>query len=320
MSKRKVVESLDHSAGRRNGQRRKPIKTVYSDLLADFCCPIVRELPVQPVVAGDGRIYEKCAIEAHILLADERGRDLRSPITNEQMENTITPVAHVTDTIRVLIDDEVVNKAAADRWIDLRAMLKRAEEGDTSSIHSFASFLEENGILPGAKDWYMKGAALEDVRCMACLGSTLVSSGYREQLELVLYLGRAADRGSDLAVYWLGKAFFNGIFGGHLGSRHSVNMHLSSQATAWLSKFLSGKCPLCHFSNDEARQGAMRDSRDMMRKLNCKKCSDGTARRFCRHTTVEGVSSQDVVFNVGDDQDDDSDDSGEHTDSAVLLL
>jgi hypothetical protein len=285
MPKRKVAEIAGSNTTKRKEQKRS--KTTYLSIVADLTCPIVRELPVQPVVASDGRIYEKHAIEAHIAQADRTDSTLRSPVTNEGIRDTTMPVIHVANTIRALIEDGVIKKDEADRWTNLRATLKEAEAGNTSSIYAFARFLEENGILQGAKDWYMKGAGLDDVRCMACLGPMLPCVGYRQHAESVSYLGRAAERGSDLAAYSLGKAYFTGFFGGTLRARRTVNKYHSLQAKEWLVRFSSGRCILGHFSSDRTRREAMKDTEDMIGKLNCNICNTDAVPRYCPHMSHE---------------------------------
>jgi hypothetical protein len=291
MPKRKVAEIAGSNTTKQKEQKRS--KTTYLGIVADLTCPIVRELPVQPVVASDGRIYEKHAIEAHIAQADRTGFTLRSPVTNEVIHDTTMPVTHAADAIHALIEDGVIETDVADRWTNLRATLKEAEAGNTSSIYDFARFLEENGILQGAKDWYIKGAVLDDVRCMACLGSMLEKDDFRQHAESVLYLGRATDKGSDLAAYSLGKAYFTGFF----ERGDSLNRHHTLQAKEWLVRFSSGTCALSHFPSDRTHKEAMKDTEDMMGKLNCDICDTGAVRRHCRH-----MSSATQDLTVGDNR------------------
>ena len=55
----------------------------------DLICPITLLLPIDPVAAEDGRIYEHAAILRHI-----KGHDtdsLKSPMTNEPMGPRLLP-------------------------------------------------------------------------------------------------------------------------------------------------------------------------------------------------------------------------------------
>ena len=60
----------------------KRLKTMASNISKHLLCAITEELMVDPVLAEDGRTYERAAIEEHIRV---KGADLKSPITNEPM-------------------------------------------------------------------------------------------------------------------------------------------------------------------------------------------------------------------------------------------
>ena len=49
-------------------------------------CPITEELPIDPVMATDGYVYERWAIEKHIRL--NCNNELRSPVTNGRIADT----------------------------------------------------------------------------------------------------------------------------------------------------------------------------------------------------------------------------------------
>ena len=52
-----------------------------------YKCPITLEVFRCPVVAADGKTYEREAIEQHIAKCSSEGRELKSPMTND-------PLAH----------------------------------------------------------------------------------------------------------------------------------------------------------------------------------------------------------------------------------
>ena len=45
---------------------------INQPLALEYLCPITRELPVDPVMAEDGRIYERSAIEKHFITCQSR--------------------------------------------------------------------------------------------------------------------------------------------------------------------------------------------------------------------------------------------------------
>ena len=70
-------------------EEHKRFRSAIDEMAEELVCPITQELPVDPVTAEDGRVYERSAIEAHI-----RGRSaeaLKSPITNEPMGPRLLP-------------------------------------------------------------------------------------------------------------------------------------------------------------------------------------------------------------------------------------
>lgn len=65
--------------------------------LDHLVCPITLELPVHPVLAEDGNIYERDSIEQQLLIR------LKSPLTNAPMGQTLQPARHVTNMLLDLI-------------------------------------------------------------------------------------------------------------------------------------------------------------------------------------------------------------------------
>ena len=68
----------------------KRFKSAIEDSAAEFVCPITQELPLDPVMAADGRVYERSAIEEWI--AKGNGK---SPSTNEKMGTKLLPALQV---------------------------------------------------------------------------------------------------------------------------------------------------------------------------------------------------------------------------------
>lgn len=67
-------------------------------------CPLTLEVSADPVVAEDGRIYERSVVEQHILAcaAGRRGHTLRSPMTNQPMGPRLLPVPQIKCLIEEL--------------------------------------------------------------------------------------------------------------------------------------------------------------------------------------------------------------------------
>eukprot|EP00518_Triparma_eleuthera_P020229 CAMPEP_0197548786 /NCGR_PEP_ID=MMETSP1320-20131121/2826_1 /TAXON_ID=91990 /ORGANISM="Bolidomonas sp., Strain RCC2347" /LENGTH=357 /DNA_ID=CAMNT_0043108871 /DNA_START=9 /DNA_END=1078 /DNA_ORIENTATION=+ len=90
------------------------------DSIADcWLCPITLELPVDPVTAEDGRIYERSDIEEWL-------REKKtSPSTNEPMGPRLLPAKQAKATIEALVRSGAVADDKAEAW---KAKLKAEQE------------------------------------------------------------------------------------------------------------------------------------------------------------------------------------------------
>ena len=63
----------------------KRMKMSIESSLEEFICHISHELPLEPVIALDAQIYERCEIEEWIKKRKNGSRDVTSPATNQKM-------------------------------------------------------------------------------------------------------------------------------------------------------------------------------------------------------------------------------------------
>ena len=79
------------------------LNDMYYKLREEWECPITRELPIKPVIAEDGRVYEKAAIEKWIDVQQKERKKVKSPMTMCFMGSSIKPVSsQVQNTIDAL--------------------------------------------------------------------------------------------------------------------------------------------------------------------------------------------------------------------------
>jgi len=74
---------------------------INQPLALEYLCPITRELPVDPVMAEDGRIYERSAIEKHFITCQSSNLGVDSSVTrssNDQQgeSDSVPPPRHTT--------------------------------------------------------------------------------------------------------------------------------------------------------------------------------------------------------------------------------
>jgi len=92
-------------------------QAAIEDAAAEFVCPITLELPIEPVTAEDGAIYERDAIEKYFLMRTSQGLALRSPLTNKPMGQGLLPAIQVRNAVERLVRSGAVGGEKAERWL-----------------------------------------------------------------------------------------------------------------------------------------------------------------------------------------------------------
>ena len=234
-------------AGKRPGDaidqspQEKKMRASINDAAADLLCPISQELPVDPVIAEDGQIYERGAIVEWL------SRNATSPITRAPMGAKLLPAVPVRNTIGSLIKSGAIEGELAEAWREkLENKLKvkevglKAEGGDGTAMWQLGLWYDfgRQGLPIDAvqsRAWYERSAAARDPKGMAAFGDALLCGwGGPQNTALGLVMAsQAAELGSDLGAYILGQAFFKGQWG---LAKDFV------RARFWLKKIVDGEC------------------------------------------------------------------------------
>eukprot|EP00978_Attheya_sp_CCMP212_P025018 scaffold79653_cov49-Attheya_sp.AAC.3 len=231
---------------------------------ADLICPITLHLPYDPVVAGDGQIYERLAIIQHF---EEHGES--SPLTKNVMGVKLIPAVQIRNHIETCVRNGVITGDLANKWkkqekenemIEAGALMKKALGGDHEAMFLLGIFLFDglNGFGKDQKiafDWYERAANAGNVKALALSGfSYMNGSGVKENVTYgIALVTMAAERGSDLACLSLGLWLAGGDF--DLVKDRSRAIH-------FLSLGLSGLCPHRH-----ARREPKEEANLMLTKL-----------------------------------------------------
>ena len=88
----------------------KRCKNVMNSLADEYICPITQELPLEPVIAEDGKVYEKGAIEEWLR------KQKRSPITGLPMGTRLMPATQARNTIEQLVQSGAIEGKKAASW------------------------------------------------------------------------------------------------------------------------------------------------------------------------------------------------------------
>ena len=234
----------------------KKHKVALNAIAEELICPITQELPVEPVLAEDGRIYEK----KDLLQWFGTDREAKSPTTGDIIGTTLKPAPQVRNTIEALVKSGAIDGEIAEAWqkkleqeSEVAVTRADAEGGDGKSMYRLGRWYE-NGECGLAKDdvqaraWYERSAAARDPMGMAKFGDCLLAGagGPQDDVFGVMNVTEAAHLGSDVGAFLLGRAFFescNGL------PKDPV------RAQYWLKKAFDGECEVKHL-NEEGRAEA----------------------------------------------------------------
>ncbi|EOD14541.1 hypothetical protein EMIHUDRAFT_196929 [Emiliania huxleyi CCMP1516] len=191
-------------------------RSAIDEMAEELVCPITQELPVDPVTAEDGRVYERSAIEAHI-----RGRSaeaLKSPITNEPMGARLLPAVQVRNNIERMVKSGAIGGDKAAAWQKrikdgkmVAETRRKAEGGDSGAMTQIGYWYRDGqkGLAVDPKqafEWFERAAELDEpdplIKCArALLGGKGVA---RDTARGLLLLGTACGLGSEHACYLSG--------------------------------------------------------------------------------------------------------------------
>ena len=236
--------------------REKKMRESINGVAAELRCPITQELPFDPVMAEDGKIYERKAI---LEWFSKKDRPI-SPSTGAVIGKKLLPAVQTKNTIEMLVKSGAIVGELATAWTEkledekeVKEMRAKAEGGDGEAMWRLGAWYEygDNGLEEDeahARAWYERSAATRDPRGMAKFGDCLLAGvgGPQDNIYGIMNLSQAAELGSDLSAYYLGQAFFKGCNG---LPKDPV------QARFWLKKVVDGECEYKHL-NEESKAKA----------------------------------------------------------------
>ena len=241
----------------------KRYQQAIDEVAEEYVCPITAELPVDPVNAEDGRVYERHAIEEWFSRQPEP--QVRSPVTNEPMGKRLFPAVQVRNSLKRLVESGAISGSKADAWkkamaeeAELPALREKAEGGDTSAMFDLGCAYRDGtrGLkkdLTQAFTWFKRAADLKDARGLTLCGLLyLYGEGIeRSERRGLIMLGVAATMGWELACALLGEANAEGRYGLDKNPQ---------EATRWYREMQ--KCGDSHTTTDAYRERAAAWLRD----------------------------------------------------------
>ena len=244
-------------------------KKALTAIAKEFICPITQELPIQPVTAEDGKIYEETAIRKWFAAKLETNESPTSPATGAEIGPKLLPAPQARNTIEALVESGAIEGEIAEAWTkklrletrvkEIRAIAERGRRGDGEAMWKLGVWYQEgvNGLardLAKARAWYERSAATRDPRGMAAFGQCLLADSGRESYSLrgsyslgLVNVTEAAHLGSDLGALLLGESFFNGMCG---------LPEDPVRARYWLKKAVDGECEIKHVDDEGLAEAA----------------------------------------------------------------
>ena len=211
----------------------KRFRQAIGDVAEEYVCPITAELPFDPVIAEDGRCYERHAIEEWFKRCESQPQ-VKSPVTNELMGKRLFPAVQVRNSLKRLVESGAVSRSLADAWKaaeaaarkreadrkEVAALRQKAEGGHAESMGKLGGWYREGlrGLQPDAAQafaWFKRSADLDQPTSLTLCGDAyLCGDGVKCNIGRgFIMLGRAAELGDQQACYLLGM--FNAY--GHHG-------------------------------------------------------------------------------------------------------
>ena len=246
----------------------KKFRSAVDESMSHLMCAITYELPLDPVTAEDGHIYERAAI------AEWLSREMKSTRTNEYMGARLLPALQVRAMIESMVKSDTLSGEKAAAWrarLEVEKELKRvradAENGSVDAMlklntaYFYGSDLGCRMDKKEAFQWVERAAKLGSVDATAKLGHRyMCGTGVSKNVDLgLIFLTEAAARNSPQACFRLGEVLSTGKEDVHVdfqlarrwfekalqlseaGTR-KLKDECKSKATAWLAAF-SRKAP-----------------------------------------------------------------------------
>ena len=196
-------------------------KGAFEEAMNELVCPITWSLPVDPVMAEDGKVYERSAIEEWLK------QQHKSPVTNLAMGTRLLPALQVKNMIRTMVASGALTGDKVDAWKlklkeeeEVVEMLLKAEAGEGWAMWILGLWYElgKKGLAEDkakAFEWYEKSHEAGDATGACYLGLCyLDGDGVPKCLARAnTLMSQAAERGSKYACFRLGGAYAKGLWG-----------------------------------------------------------------------------------------------------------
>ena len=103
-----VAHPRQHDAPDDNTEQGKRFRTAIDESINEFICPLTQKLPIDPVIAEDGNVYERVAIEQWL------NHRSTSPATNNIIGKILLPIVQIKNLLHSRITNSTNMSCKAD--------------------------------------------------------------------------------------------------------------------------------------------------------------------------------------------------------------
>ena len=200
----------------------KRLRSAVDESLTHLVCAITQELPLDPVTAEDGNVYERSAIEEWLK------QQQKSPMTNQPMGAKLLPAFQIRSMIETMVRSGAIGGEVAESWHkrleeeqELARVKKKADGGDLGAIVKLANWHRDgtHGLrkdLAQAFRWLERGAKAGSLEALRLIGGYYLfgNEGVATDVPMgLVLLAEAAAHGDGPACRLLGDVYRTGKHG-----------------------------------------------------------------------------------------------------------
>ena len=201
----------------------KRLREGIGAIAVEWICPITQELPLDPVMAEDGRVYERRSIVEWIARSEDEKKTVTSPVTGAPMGTRLLTTTQVKNTIREAVATGAVCDKLAAAWTtrllderfvsELRKKIETTNDGFAMYQIAHCYNCGTRGLvkdIPKAWEW-IERSAIAGFPLSMCLHG-LRRLKHFEFADGLVWITRAATTEPPFAVacLTLGKLYRNG--------------------------------------------------------------------------------------------------------------
>lgn len=202
--------------------------TPDEQLLKELECPISGKLPIDPVTAEDGRVYERVEIENWF--SQTRDDTAKSPMTGLMIGKGLFPAVQTRNTIERLVARRLIDPKEGSEWKEgvdevknftdeMKNLMSKASKGDKGAMVS-VGFCYRDGTkgarMNKAKSfkWFERASLAGSAVGAQAVGIAYINGGCGVPKDVsrgLVELTRSAMLGSEHAAFCLGNHHAKGI-------------------------------------------------------------------------------------------------------------